>query len=177
MLIKERNLNMAQKEYISWDKFGKMCSLLSDRLKTEPRRIDVVFGVPRGGLLLAVYLSHHLNVPLLQHVSWGIDHIKGYILVVDDISDTGITLSNIKSRLDRAGKKYIITTLHYKPQTIVKPDYYISETDKWIEYPWETKDEIPSEYHQKLYPEYFDSCGCDPSQEDLWDLEGGKSIE
>ena len=41
----------------------------------------------------------------------------------------------------RKEERNIICTFHYHKQSIVKPDFYCEEKgDKWIVYPWETKD-------------------------------------
>lgn len=38
----------------------------------------------------------------------------------------------------------MILTLHYKPKSIVKPDYYIRQTEAWIVYPHERYEFIKS---------------------------------
>ena len=155
------------KEKISWEKFGEMCETLVEKLKTDSRKIDFIYSPPRGGLPIAVYISHHLEISMINHISWGLDKIQNYILVIDDVSDTGKTLFDINYRLKSAGKKTIFATLHYKPKSIVIPDYYVEETENWLIYPWECDQEKPSQYHQEIYPEL----------DDLWDITGGKSIE
>ena len=58
------------------------------------------------------------------------------ILIVDDIADTGHTLNLYKKE-----ERNIICTLHHHEQSIVRPDFYCEEKgDKWIVYPWETRD-------------------------------------
>jgi len=84
-----------------------------------------IFGIPRGGLIIAVKLSHLLGVPLTL-----IQPLKdNNCLVVDDVADTGATLEKFKN--------YKTATLHYKPWSSVKPTYYVEETTDWIIYPWE----------------------------------------
>ena len=51
----------------------------------EYPNIDSVMGLPRGGLIPAVMISHELGIPLV------INPTKN-TLVVDDINDTGHTL-------------------------------------------------------------------------------------
>ena len=57
------------------------------------------------------------------------------ILVVDDIADTGHTLKDFENNHN------IICTFHYHTQSIVEPDYWVTEKgDDWIVYPWERND-------------------------------------
>ena len=49
-----------------------------------------IYGIPRGGLCLAVALSHKLNIKLIQNL------LKIH-LIVDDVFETGITLNNFKN--------------------------------------------------------------------------------
>lgn len=85
-----------------------------------------IYGIPRGGLPLAVSLSHRLNIPLLP------TRVLADTLVVDDISDTGRTL--------RPYRGCVIATIHRVPGTKVEPDFYFRcrEAD-WVRYPWETE--------------------------------------
>ena len=65
-------------------------------------------------------------------------------LVVDDICDSGKTLS------DLAGGYSAV--LHYKPHTsLYVPDIYavVHEGDEWIIYPWERGDSAPIQDYLK----------------------------
>jgi hypoxanthine phosphoribosyltransferase len=164
---------MIKKEYTSYQKFGEMCDILVGRLKTDSRRFTCVYGPPRGAWPIVIHLSHNLDIPVLEHIAWGLDNIKDYILCVDDICDTGITLAEIKSRLDRAKKKAVFATLFYKQNQLFKPDYCVEETDRWICFPWERDDEKPNPYHQGIYPDIEFVKDPDP-----WiDFDGSNSIE
>lgn len=84
-----------------------------------------IYGIPRGGLVLAVMISHLLDIPLLQAPCKD-------CIVVDDIADTGITLQHYKE------KGYFITTMFYHKQSKVVPDFWKYEKkDCWIAFPWE----------------------------------------
>lgn len=84
-----------------------------------------VYGLPRGGLIFAVMISHKLNIPLLMAPCEN-------CLIVDDISDTGESLIHYKNN------SYIISTMFYKNGSVVVPDYWMFEKkDSWIVYPWE----------------------------------------
>tara|TARA_R100001509_G_scaffold70481_2_gene39246 strand:- start:101 stop:505 length:405 start_codon:yes stop_codon:yes gene_type:complete len=88
--------------------------------------IDSVMGLPRGGLIPAVLISHELGLPYVQHPGKN-------TLVVDDINDTGHTLSKAP------GAYWAV--LHNKPTSKFKGCIYAKEVgDQWIVYPWERED-------------------------------------
>jgi hypothetical protein len=65
------------------------------------------------------------------------------ILVVDDVADQGDSLLAIDRLVTRLGATEVRTaTIHYKPWSKLKPDYYVEETDSWIIYPWELYESI-----------------------------------
>lgn len=107
---------------ISYHEFTDACQIIADWAGTK---FHSVYGIPRGGLVPAVYISHMLDIPLVHQPQPG-------VLIVDDIADTGKTLS-----MFRQGQGNIATICYHK-QSIVKPDRYIYEkTDEWVVFPWE----------------------------------------
>ena len=126
------------KTYISYKQYEEMVDKISVWVKHVSNELDnigAVYGLPRGGLPIAVELSHRLDLPLLMNYYDRKVVTDKKILVVDDIADTGNTLK------DFGNKHNIICTLHYHQQSIVKPDYYVEEKgDRWIVYPWEERD-------------------------------------
>jgi hypoxanthine phosphoribosyltransferase len=92
------------------------------------KKIKNIYGIPRGGLVLAVYLSHKTNLPLT-------DQITKNTLIVDDISDSGKTLKSFINNF--------IATIHYCNNSLVKPSYYVflKKENTWIVYPWENNHE------------------------------------
>jgi hypoxanthine phosphoribosyltransferase len=72
--------------------------------------------------------------------------IKGKnVLLVDDVSDTGESLKEIKKYLLGLEPALLSTaTLYIKPWSIFMPDYYASKTAAWIIFPWEPYEAIKS---------------------------------
>ena len=101
----------------------------------QKRNIDIkhIHGIPRGGLIPAVMLSHKLNIPLTP-CDWNVnsgDTIR--TLVVDEICDSGKTL------VEYHKNGCLTLAIHYKRSAIITPDIYYEEildTD-WQVYPWE----------------------------------------
>lgn len=113
---------------MSWLQFENACQQIASQV---PSTITDIYGIPRGGLVLAVRLSHMLNKPLIRD-EWLISRTT---LVCDDISDTGETLSEL---LPYNVFKFKIATLVYRPKSKIKPDFYVYEKgDKYVNFPWE----------------------------------------
>lgn len=113
-------------ELLSWDDFERMVAVLIDRLSEY--RLTGVYGVPRGGLVLATVISHRMGIPLLGAP------VKGCV-VVDDISDTGRTLLPYEGR-------YVTATLYYAKDTQVMPDVTVRKKSvNWVVFPWEDEHE------------------------------------
>lgn len=111
------------KQYVTWQQVRKFVDAVAAEYEDTP--FSGVYGPPRGGLILAVMLSHKLAIPLLMAPA-------DDCLIVDDIADTGETLR--KYRQD----KYTIATMYYHQQSVIDPDYWLFEKkDDWIVYPWE----------------------------------------
>lgn len=95
---------------------------------------DNIYGVPRGGLILAVFLSYMSGKPLVLDRN----KITKRTVVVDDISDKGDTLTHILN----GGESYKVITLFSAPRTKFLPTYFCREkkSKDWIIFPWETRE-------------------------------------
>ena len=126
---------MSKKVYISWEGYDSYIDSITNWVKTSDLNLGAVYGLPRGGLPIAVSLSHKLHLPLLMDYYDRKIVTDKKILVVDDIADTGHTLKDFEN------KHNIICTFHYHEQSIIEPDYWIhKKDDDWIVYPWELND-------------------------------------
>ena len=122
------------KIFYNWEDNEGRVNDLCQRLKHES--FEAVYGVPRGGLIIAVLVSHNLGIPLITSLR---DMYGKKFLVVDDIADTGRTLEKLKKL--EVCDKVTFATLDYHKQSSVVPDCWISEKgDRWIVYPWERED-------------------------------------
>ena len=101
--------------------------LLWELTKSIPKgKYKGVYGVPRGGLIPAVYLSHYLNIPLISTLDIGQE-----ILVVDDIVDTGDSLRKLSDIFD-------VASLFWRRSASFEPTYWVYDAmDKWIVFPYE----------------------------------------
>ena len=127
------------KEFISWDLVDECVLDIAEHLIRTEIKFRGVYGIPRGGTLLAVMLSHKLNIPFYP-LYFSTARLEGDdFVVIDDIVDTGKTLQEYKIKDENEQGYYV--TIHEHKDSIVKPDYsVIYKEDKWIVYPWETED-------------------------------------
>jgi len=110
-------------KYLSWCEFDKSVEYIANKCKFL--EFSGVYGIPRGGLCLAVALSHKLKINLIS------EPIKNS-LIVDDIYETGITLKAFK---------HIEGAMFFVLFSKVSPTWWnsvhISEKNEWIVFPWE----------------------------------------
>lgn len=111
------------KEYLTWDDIHAFVDKVADNFKVA--KPTGVYGLPRGGLVLAVMLSHKLEIPLLMAPCKG-------CIIVDDIVDSG------QSLLHYYTMGYYIATVMYSEGSPVIPNvYYKKRTSDWVVFPFE----------------------------------------
>lgn len=117
---------------ISWADIEIYINSVIEKYKNSG--VTGVYGIPRGGLILAVMISHALNIPMLSAPTKD-------CLIVDDICDTGESLIHYDRNSSSMDKpKYHITTLMYRKGAMVTPELYWGTKDnEWIVFPWEVK--------------------------------------
>ena len=109
---------------MSWKEFENASRAIVYLLKSH--HVTSIYGIPRGGLPLAVKLSHLMNLKLIINEK----KITDTTLVVDDIADTGRTLFPYKD--------YTTATIYYHPKSKIIPTVWIYEkANAWVVFPWE----------------------------------------
>ena len=115
----------------TWDEFDKSVEHIANKYKFVD--FSGIYGVPRGGLCLAVALSHKLKINFIP------EPIKNS-LIVDDVYETGITLNTFKNI---EGAKFFVLFSKKKPTWW--NSVYISEKSDWIVFPWENNLNLESD--------------------------------
>lgn len=116
---------------ITWNKVASLCQKISKQIKDK---YAFIYGIPRGGLPVAVHLSH------LTGISMNFDTFgsgKPKYIVVDDINDTGRTM-----RPHIRNDKCITIALFEREDAECKADIvgeYIHHND-YLVFPWENKE-------------------------------------
>ena len=55
-------MDVVDKKYLTWSQVEGLVEELATQVKSEFTNIDSIYGIPRGGLIPAVMLSHHSRV-------------------------------------------------------------------------------------------------------------------
>jgi hypoxanthine phosphoribosyltransferase len=146
----------------SWDYFYQLCLELGDKVKGSGFMPEILLGISRGGLIPLRILSDLFEHAIVATVKVefyedvakagqeprvtqqpSVD-VKGKrVLLVDDVADTGKSLSLLRGRLEEGGVAQLrIATVYYKPWSILKPHFSVRDTKKWIIFPHERRETI-----------------------------------
>ena len=117
--------------YFTWKEFDKSVEFIAE--KCNFLEFSGIYGIPRGGLCLAVALSHKLKLKLISKP------IKNS-LIVDDVYETGITLNSFKNI---EGAKFFVLFSKNKPTWW--ESVHISDKSDWIVFPWENTSNLQSD--------------------------------
>ena len=108
---------------LSWVEFNVAVAKLAPLIdRTVVRKL---YGVPRGGLCIAVALSHATGIPLELEPGPG-------CAIIDDIADTGKTLRELK------GAQKLVWVL--RPMSMLNCHSALKlalNDDRWVLFPWE----------------------------------------
>ena len=109
---------------LTWREFDQAVQSLVEQLSSAS--FEGVYGVPRGGLCLAVALSHGLQRPLLAEP-------QPDALIVDDVYETGRTLEALHATFPKA--KCAVWVSKCPPlwwEAVV-----VTDSSEWLLFPWE----------------------------------------
>lgn len=151
----------------TYNQLHDACQLLADQVNRDADIFvpDYIVGLTRGGLPIAVMLSHMMNdipvMPINYSSTKGRGDDKNHtnklppilkddgkevtapnLLIVDDICDSGYTLMEVVHHYAQVGHRLRAMAVYYKihDKPPIRPDYYwteIPEDAKWVLFPWE----------------------------------------
>lgn len=129
-----------EKRYIDWSEYGDLIDALIQKVSHAQKKYDGIIGISRGGLPIAVSLSHGLKLPISQIIraaSYDEDNEQGELqiftqlpedldttkkwLIVDDICDTGQTLSKLKEMFPASDTCVLVA----KSNQAHTPDFWV----------------------------------------------------
>lgn len=132
------------KDLCTWKEVNTAIDVLASF--AEGRDIKYITGPPRGGLIPAVMLSHTTGIPyknIDEIVSSSLSNFNEQILVVDDIYDSGHTLTYYKNL------GFTVISLFKRISTDHNPDFYVYplQENLYIIFPWENRNsELKADY-------------------------------
>lgn len=119
------------KEKYTWEEFDDDCEKIA--AWASGRHIKNIYGIPRGGLVLAVKLSHLLDIPLVLNR----EDISRDTLIVDDIIDEGNTIERLLASI---GEHHHIASIFYNKTAKHAPHFFVKKKNGWVIFPWETEE-------------------------------------
>ena len=101
--------------------------------------IDLIYGIPRGGVVPSVVLSHYFNIPVIFSQSVSPITNNSHILIVDDVLETGTTLEKCVNEVSIFTKNIYTLCLinkNSKGYPSLCFDKQVNESC-WVVFPWE----------------------------------------
>lgn len=125
----------------TWANFDEDIDILvrTIRQNMDMKQIETVYGVPRGGSILGVVLSHRLGITFSSGL---VDSVNHDCLWCDDIIDSGRTLAKAK---EQQWNGYVALINRYKQTTLCAR---IIDNENWIIFPWEDVEKAEQDYRE-----------------------------
>ena len=141
--------------YVNWSEYGNLAEALAEKVRANGKHYDLVVGIARGGIPVAMVVSDHLNVKIdfvnvksyddigkrsppriLSTLTEGVGGKD--VLLVDDLVDQGDTLSFMKKYLmDQKPRSLETAGMFRTPWSRAEPDYYLETLSEWVVFPFE----------------------------------------
>jgi hypoxanthine phosphoribosyltransferase len=164
---------------VTWEKFAEVSRALTEAL--EPRGVEVVIGVARGGLFPATAVACALRCEFFpvrlsrreadevrhRHPVWGVpvpDVVEGRrVAVIDDVADTGETLEKVRREVSSRGAFSTLTAaLVCHSWAEPTPDVSGLRSDALVLLPWNR--EVLVEGSWVIHPELEEALRLQPAE-------------
>lgn len=147
---------MSDLQTITWETLDGLVAQLAEK---AGRDHDLVLAITRGGLVPAGMLAYRLDLreilvagavfyrpeggthpaPVIGHFPDTSLLASRRVLVVDEVWETGETMTEIAARVRAAGGIPLTAVIHYKPgrsRVAGAPDLWADTADGWVQYPY-----------------------------------------
>jgi uncharacterized protein len=157
--------------YVSWDDYHREVERLALIVHESGWKFDSLLCLARGGLRVGDVMSRIYDLPLAilaassyreaagtrqgtldigEFITMTAGSLQGSVLLVDDLVDSGVTLSRV---IDHLKRRYLQITevrtavIWYKACSTFKPDFYVRylASNPWIHQPFEVYDAMGPE--------------------------------
>lgn len=127
---------------MSWDDYSSYIDIIAKQIIYNKHKsmYKNIYGIPRGGLITAVMLSHNLNIYMIQDPK----HVSEETLICDDIADSGKTLKEFMKVFGRGNDIAVVID---NPTSDIRPTYcgFYNINCEWFNFPYEKeKDTVSS---------------------------------
>lgn len=162
-------------DHIDWEQYRQLCERLVARVTASGWEFDCILCLARGGMRPGDFFSRIYSKPLaimttssyreaagtvqgeldIAKYITGTNELKGKLLLVDDLCDSGKTIMKVKEHLLRNYPEITeirVAVIWVKACSVFKPDYSVVnyESSPWIHQPFECYDDLGAQKHLEL---------------------------
>ena len=157
-------------KFYSWDDYIDLNERLVYAVAKSGWQFDTILCLSRGGMRPGDFFSRVYDMPLailatssyreakgtvqsdldIADCITGVTDLKGKVLLVDDMVDSGKTIREVIAHLKTrypAITEIRVAVLWYKAHSVLKPDWHVEylEDNPWIHQPFECYDDLGAE--------------------------------
>lgn len=133
--------------YLDWDNIENLVKKTALKIKKNNKKYDLIIGIKNGGIIPAILISRELDINDIEFITIRKNKIfkfnkfhkdKKYLLIIDEIYDTGKTFSIVNKYFKRFEYDYACLISRYRiPDNNKIVTGKVLNHKRWIVFPWE----------------------------------------
>ena len=140
--------HLKNKYYLDWDDIENLVKKTALKIKkNNNKKYDLIIGIKNGGMIPAILISRELDINDIEFITIRKNKIfkfnkfhkdKKYLLIIDEIYDTGKTFSIVNEYFKRFEYDYACLISRYRiPDNNKIVTGKVLNHKRWIVFPWE----------------------------------------
>lgn len=136
--------------YLDWDDIENLVKKTALKIKkNNNKKYDLIIGIKNGGIIPAILISRELDINDIEFITIRKNKIfkfnkfhkdKKYLLIIDEIYDTGKTFSIVNEYFKRFEYDYACLLSRYRiPDNNKIVTGKVLNHKRWIVFPWENR--------------------------------------
>jgi uncharacterized protein len=135
--------------YLDWDDIENLVKKTALKIKKNNKKYDLIIGIKNGGIIPAILISRELDINDIEFITIRKNKIfkfnkfhkdKKYLLIIDEIYDTGKTFSIVNEYFKRFEYDYACLVSRYRiPDNNKIVIGKVLNHKRWIVFPWENR--------------------------------------
>ena len=133
--------------YLDWNDIENLVKKTALKIKKNNKKYDLIIGIKNGGIIPAILISRELDINDIEFITIRKNKIfkfnkfhkdKKYLLIIDEIYDTGKTFSIVNEYFKRFEYDYACLISRYRiPDNNKIVTGKVLNHKRWIVFPWE----------------------------------------
>ena len=133
--------------YLDWDDIENLVKKTALKIKKNNKKYDLIIGIKNWGIIPAILISRELDINDIEFITIRKNKIfkfnkfhkdKKYLLIIDEIYDTGKTFSIVNEYFKRFEYDYACLISRYRiPDNNKIVTGKVLNHKRWIVFPWE----------------------------------------